>query len=304
MPHSRPASKAYAMLALVMLLWAGNSLVGRAMRDDIPPFTLSFVRWLLACTLLLPLVFRQFRADLPAMLRQWPVVVALGVIGVAGFNGFLYKGLHYTTATNGLLMQAAIPALVLLIDRMIFRVRPSGWQLSGVMLSTLGVALIVFKADVAAITQLQFGEGDVLVLCGVVGWAVYTALLRLRPAVAQASLLAATFIIGALTMTPFALTEWQAAQQIVWTPSVFGAFIYVAIFPSVIAYFLYNRAVAEIGPGRAGQAISLMPLFGALLPTFVLHEPLHRYHLIGMALILGGVGVTIFGARRGGPAQA
>lgn len=300
MPHSRTASKAYVMLTLVMLLWAGNSLVGRAIRDDIPPFTLGFVRWLLACTILLPLVFRQFCADLPVMLRHWPVVVALGVIGVAGFNAFLYTGLHYTTATNSLLLQAAIPALVLLVDRLVFRVSPSGWQLAGVMLSTIGVALIVFKADVAAIARLQFGEGDLLVLCGVVAWAVYTALLRLRPPVAQSSLLAGTFIIGALTMAPLALSEWDESQQIVWTSGVFGAFSYVALFPSVIAYFLYNRAVAEIGPGRAGQAISLMPLFGALLATLVLSEPLHGYHIAGMLLILGGVATTALGMRWGG----
>lgn len=297
MTIARAALKAYAMLAIVMLLWAGNTVIGRAIRDDIPPFTLSFARWSLACLIVLPLAAKQLRADLAVLLQHWPVVLALGVIGVGGFNAFLYSGLHYTTATNSLLLQAAIPAMVLLLDRIIYGTRPLRPQILGVGLSTLGVLAIIFQGDLAAIAGLHFGRGDVLVMCGVLAWSIYTALLRRRPPVDAVSLLAATFVIGAVTMVPLAATEWTQAMAIDWRPGVIAAIAYVAILPSVVAYFLYNLAVAKIGPGKAGQAISLMPLFGALLAMITLNEALHGYHIAGMALILGGIATTALAGR-------
>jgi drug/metabolite transporter (DMT)-like permease len=292
---TRPApnvTRAYLMLAIVMLFWAGNSIVARAVRDDIPPFTLAFVRWSGALIILLPLAWTSLRRDRAALLAGWRPVLLLGLVGVAGFNGFLYWGLHHTTATNGLLLQAAIPALVLICNAIFFRERAGKWQIGGVILSTLGVAVVVVRADLQVLMGLQLGFGDLLILCGVLGWAVYTSLLRIRPPIHQLSFLFVTFTIAALTMLPLALSEWHAIAGIVWRPAVIGAFAYVAILPSVVAYFLFNSAVDAIGAARAGQTISLMPLFGAGLAAAVLGEALHPYHLVGMALILSGIAMA------------
>jgi drug/metabolite transporter (DMT)-like permease len=213
----------------------------------------------------------------------------LGLVGVAGFNGFLYSGLHYTTATNALLIQALIPGLVLLTGAMLFRDSSPWKQVAGVALSTLGVMIIVFRGDPLAILRLHFGFGDGLILGGCLVWAIYTVCLRLTPEIHPLAFLFTTFAIGAITMAPLALGEAERIARIPWKPDIFAAFAYVAIFPSVIAYFLYNAAVARIGPGAAGQTISLMPLFGALLAVALLNEKLQAYHGAGMALILAGV---------------
>lgn len=87
-----------------------------------------------------------------------------------------------------------------------------------------------------------------------------------------------------------------------WTPRVIGAVVYVALLPSVVAYALFNAAVATLGPASAGQAITLMPLFGALLAALILGEQLHGHHLVGMALILGGIVVSAIVRARSGAA--
>ncbi|RVT94590.1 DMT family transporter [Sphingomonas crocodyli] len=289
--------RTYAMLVLVTLLWAGNSIVARAIHADIPPFTLAFCRWTGACLILLAIGHRRLVADWPAARRHWRPILLLGTIGVASFNAFLYSGLRYTTATNALLIQAAIPALVLLFDLMLFRVRPRLAQIVGVTLAAAGVMLIIIRADLAALLALSFGRGDVLVLGGVVAWALYTALLRKRPPIDPVSLVILTFVIGAICMLPFAIVEWRT-EIVRLTPAVLGGITYVAIFPSVIAYFLFNRAVAEIGPAAAGQTISLQPLFGAVLAAILLGEALHGFHFAGMVLILAGIIIPLLGARR------
>ena len=138
-----------------MLLWAGNSIVGRAVRFDVPPFTLAFLRWLGATLVLMPFAIGPLRRDWRALLGGWKIVLLLGVLGIGAFNALLYSGLRHTTATNALLLQAAIPAAVMLLDRVLFGVRSAGWQMVGVTFSILGVVAIVFEGDPASAMRLQ-----------------------------------------------------------------------------------------------------------------------------------------------------
>lgn len=290
MPPSRPF--VYALLALVMLIWAGNSIVARAAHMMIPPFSLAFGRWIGASAILLPFAWRKIAADWPLVRQHWRSILLLGVIGVGLFNAFLYTGLHYTTASNGLLIQAMLPALVLAFDALIFRTRPGRAQMAGVAIAAAGVVVIVFRADPATLLALRFGPGDALILCGVAAWSLYTALLRLAPPIHPLSFLSLTFLIGAGMMLPPAISEWRHFT-IHFTPAVIASFAYVAILPSLVAYRLFNMAVRVIGAGAAGQMISLQPLFGALLAALLLGEPLYGYHLTGMALILLGIVVPL-----------
>jgi len=294
----RPVAAAYAMLALVMGLWAGNSIVGRAVRDQIPPFTLALTRWAGALAVMAPFALPRAWAERRAILKAWRPILLLGVLGVACFNAFLYTGLRHTTASNALLLQAAIPALVLAADLILFRTRPGMAGVMGVLASMTGVALIVAHGNPAALMTTGFNRGDLLVLCGVVCWALYTSLLRLRPSLHPLSFLAATFAIGAVAMAPLAAGEWAAGRRIVWGAEAGLAMAYVAVLPSVVAYGLFNAAVATLGAGAAGQAINLMPVFGALLAALLLGEALHGYHLAGMALVLLGVGLPAMEAMR------
>ncbi|WP_404482380.1 DMT family transporter [Novosphingobium sp. BL-52-GroH] len=302
MPESRSNTRAFLLLGFVMLFWAGNSITGRAVREEIPPFTLAFGRWLVAVLVLAPFAARTLWAERRAALAGWRWVLALGFLGIVCFNAFIYSGLQYTSAANALLLQASIPALVLVLDRAFFGARAGPLHIGGVVLSTIGVVGIVFKGDLAAMTTLRLGMGDALVLCGVVVWSLYTVLLRKRPAISSSSFLLLVFVLGTVAMAPLAAWESGQGRTVAWSPQVLAAFAYVAVFPSVLAYFIYNAATAQLGAARSGQAITLMPLFGALLSAVLLGERLERYHLVGMALILAGIVLSALAlARRGKP---
>ncbi len=285
----RPHWVSYMSLAFVMLFWSGNFIVGRAVHGAIPPFTLALVRWTGAALLVLPFALPRLRADWQIVRRHWRITLLLGIAGVGGFNAFVYSGLRYTTASNGLLLQAAVPALVLAFNRAIFGQRSSAVQIMGVILSMIGVALIVLRGHLEALLGLTINFGDLLVLCGVICWAAYTSLLRIRPPCHPLSFLLATFLIAIATMLPLAVGEYLDGQRVRWDAATFGAFAYVAVLPSLLAYLMYNAAVRDLGAGPAGQTITLMPLFGALLAALLLDETLHGFHLAGMAVILIGI---------------
>lgn len=294
---SRSDLRAYLLLVVVMLLWAGNSIVGRAVRMDIPPGTLAFGRWLIAVLVLLPFAWPQLRRDRAAARAGAFWLLLLGLFGVAAFNGFLYHGLQYTGAANALLLQAAIPALVLAMDRLLNGTRVPALRLLGVAVSTLGVLAIVAHGDIARLIALHLGTGDLMVFAAVLSWAIYTALLPRRPKIAAPAFLLLTFTVGLVAMAPLAVGEAAAGQHVHWSWAILAAFLYVGLLPSVVAYFIYDAAVTRIGAARTGQTITLMPLFGAILSAVLLGERLEGYHYAGMGLILAGIILSALSSR-------
>ena len=115
--------------------------------------------------------------------------------------------------------------------------------------------------------------------------------LKLRPQVDPVSFVAVTFAIGVLTNAPMALWEWHEGLRIVWNTGTVLALVYVALFPSLVSYFIYNYAAAKLGAARAGQSITLLPVFGAFLSALLLGEVLHWHHAVGIALI--GLGIAL-----------
>ncbi|WP_347303081.1 DMT family transporter [Croceibacterium sp. TMG7-5b_MA50] len=289
--------QAFALLGLVMVLWAGNSIVARAFRLDIPPFTLALGRWVIASAIILPFAWGQLRQDRAALLRSWHVVLLLGLLGIGAFNALLYTGLQYSTATNALLLQALTPALVTVLDRVLFGTRTTPLRVLGIVASIAGVATIVFAGDLAAAMRLALRRADLFLLGSAMVWTFYTLLLRLKPPVAGTSLVAVTFVIGILAMAPLAMWEWARGLTVNWSGGVVGAFLYVGILPSLVSYLIYNWAAGVVGPARATQTLTLMPLFGAILSAALLGEALHPYHFAGMALIVAGIGLSALGAR-------
>ena len=290
--------RAMGLLALVMVFWAGNSIVGRAVAGQIPPLTLAFIRWSGALVLLAPFAVTSLRRDWPELRRAWKQVLVLGLLGIAAFNSLLYSGLQFTTATNALLLQAAVPGVVLLLDRVIFRLRSGAAQIAGTLATMVGVVFIVFEGDPSRALALHLGRGDALVLVSVLVWSLYTVLLKLRPQVAPISFVATTFAIGVLANAPLAAWEWQEGLRIVWSTGTVLALVYVALFPSLVSYFIYNHAAGQLGAARAGQSITLLPVFGAFLSAVLLGEVLHWYHAAGIALICVGIALGLWALKQ------
>lgn len=277
---------AYLLLTLTIIFWAGNAIVGRAVRDVIPPATFAAFRWSGATVLLLPFALPRLGPDLPRLRAGWRIVLLLGLLGVAMFNTLLYAGLHYTTATNALLIQAATAPLVLMSGWMLFRDRVGPAQMLATLLSIAGVLMVVAQGNLSALLALKFGMGDVLILIATVGWAFYTVLLRNKPQVHPLSLLLATFLIGMAVTVPLALLELGRGARLVWSGEAVAAILYVAIFPSLLAYIFFTRGVELAGAALSGQFNNAMPLVGAALAALLLGEALHWYHWVGMAMIL------------------
>ncbi len=163
----------------------------------------------------------------------------------------VYWGLQYTTATNNLMMQGAMPSMILLVSTLIFRDRISAGQLAGTLVSLAGLLVIVAQGSFANIAAMTFNRGDAAALLGVLLYSLYSTLLRKRPSMHQLSFLVVLFAVGAASIAiPYA-AEIAGGRTMEARIEVPMAILYVGIFPSLLAYFFFNRAVDLIGVSRA-----------------------------------------------------
>lgn len=280
----------YLLVTLAALFWSGNFVLGRALGDSIPPIALSFWRWALALLIVLPFTLPRVLAQAGLIRRHLGVLVLLGLLGVTNFNTFVYLGLQSTTATNAVLLQSATPVLIVALSFVLLREGVSFRQAAGILVSLAGVAAIVLQGDPARLTGLTLNRGDLWVLAAVLSWALYSVCLRWRPAqIEPLVLLTATIAVGVVLLLPLYLWDLSRAGGFAVNATSLGAIGYVAVFPSVLAYIFWNRAVAELGANRTGQFMHLMPVFGTLLAMLLLGERMRGFHLAGIGLIAAGI---------------
>lgn len=282
-------SRPYLLLTFTALFWAGNSIVGRAARDMMPPVALAFWRWTLALALLLPFAWPHLRRDFAGLKADWKWVLTLGLLGIGTFNTLLYTGLQSTTAVNGLLLQSMQPALILMLGALVFAENVRIPQIIGICLSITGALIIVLRGDLSALLGLKFNSGDLVICAAVVVWSLYSVLLRKRPVVHPLSFLASTFMIGIAVIAPFYLAEIASGRLIESRPESWLAIGYVCLFPSLIAYLFFNRGVELLGSAAAGLYLNIMPVIGALLAVVILAEPFRWFHFTGIGLIGAGI---------------
>ncbi len=280
----------YLLLFLTITFWSGNAIVGRAVSGHVPPVGLAFWRWTVAGLIVLAVAWPRLRTEWPVLRSHWPMVLLLSFLGITVFNTFLYIGLQHTQAINALLMQTAMPVMIILWTVVVFRERVRIRQAAGLLISLAGATTIISRGDPMVLVGLQWNVGDLWVLSAVACYAGYTALLRMRPQVSAPVFLAATFLAGAVMLAP--LYVWESVVQgraMPWDTTAVAAIAYVAVFPSILAYACFNRGVALVGAPTAGQFLYLMPLVGGLMSVVFLNEALLWAHGLGLALILSGL---------------
>jgi drug/metabolite transporter (DMT)-like permease len=280
----------HAALALTVLLWSSNFIIGRAVRDDVSPATLNFLRWALALLVLVPVTLPDLRRHRVLLAHHWKLIALLGFTGIAAFQTLGYVALTMTTAMNSILLLSLAPLAIVALSWLAHGERLTLRQGLGLATSLAGAVVLILHGTWATLAELRFNAGDLCMLAAVAVWAVYSVLLRRRPAELPPLALHTTSVAaGTLCMLPAA--GWQVVQGsgLPGSAATWAAIGFIAVFSSALAHALWVRGVATIGANRAGAFIHLMPLFGAGLAMCFLGEQLAGYHLGGALLVLCGV---------------
>lgn len=288
---------AYAAAILCWLLSAGVYVAAKYAIADMPPWTLTFLRPLIAGLILLPLVLHHL-PEMRAEIHARPLMVLIvGGLGLAISQGCIYTGLQSTTAVNAGLIMALAPIITLLAAHLALKEPLGPWQIVGSIIALCGMIVIISQGDPPALLHLQLGFGDIWILLGAVCFAAYSVLLRwAKFDLPRLPLLVLLLGAGALAALPF--FAWESLLRHEYprmNASGLIALAYVAIPGGAVMYYLYNYTVEALGAAKAGVFLYLQIFFVAVLAWLFLNERLYAYHYTGAALIiLGVILVTVF----------
>jgi drug/metabolite transporter (DMT)-like permease len=284
-------AKAYLMLVCATLFWAGNFTIAKfAYLQNIPPNTLSFLRWCLVWIILFPFTYQEIFKLKYKIKGNLSLFFILGFTSVCIFTSFTYNALNHTQVINASLFNTAIPVTIILVCFLLKIEKTNIFQLSGLFISVLGILAIITRLDLNILLSLNFNKGDLFMIGAIIAWGVYSAYLRKRNF--DVSLLALVQIIctfGLIFLLPLFFIDIIQDKVVEINSNFFYILFYIALFPSIGSYYCWAGAVAIIGANRAGIFLSLIPLFSTIFAIILFNEKFLFFHLIGSILIILGL---------------
>ena len=283
--------KAYLFLVLTTLFWAGNFIVGKAASlFEIPPFTLNFYRWTFAWIILAPFTLKEIIEKKNYILENIKLIIILGITSITIFNSIVYYSLNFTQVISGVLMISTIPVMIIIFCWLLKIEKTNIFQILGVIFSLCGVVVIITKANLNILLNLNFNKGDLWMVVAMFSWALYSALLRKKKLeLSQLSLLQTIISAGLVFLLPAYLIELALGYKAnIHLPFIL-TLTYVVLFPGLASFIFWIKGISIIGSNRAGIFLHLIPIFSTIFAIIIFKEKFMLYHLIGAMLIISGI---------------
>lgn len=302
-------------LTLPPLMWAGNAVVGRLVVGHMPPVLMNALRWTLVAALLAPWAWRVLRQR-EALRRRAGYLALIGALGVGNYNALQYLALRTSSPLNVTLIGASMPMWMMLVGVIGFGQRVTPRQVGGALLSCAGVVLVMSQGSWAQLREVRLVPGDVLMLLAALSWSVYSWLLVRKPGSMQGEpawnwleFLWLQVLFGVVWATACAGVEsavvgdahaWPADAR-AWGVVAIGL-VFIAIGPSILAYWGWGQGVRAVGPTVAAFFSNLTPVFAAVWAWALLGTSPQWYH--PCALLLIGAGIVLSAARAATPSSS
>ena len=282
---------AYIFLVLTTLFWSGNFIVGKAASFyEIPPFTLNFYRWLFAWLILAPFTIPEIIKKKNDIFENLGLIIILGITSITIFNSIVYYSLNFTQVISGVLMISTIPVMIIIFSWFFKIEKTNIYQILGVIFSLFGVIVIITKANLGILVNLNFNKGDLWMVVAMFSWAMYSALLRKKKfQLSQLSLLQTIITAGLIFLLPAYITELFLGYRANINLPFVLTLTYVVLFPGLASFIFWIKGIGIIGSNRSGIFLHLMPIFSTILAMLIFKEEFMFYHLIGAILIVTGI---------------
>ena len=282
---------AYTFLLFAALFWSGNFIVGKAASlFEIPPFTLNFYRWSFAWLILAPFTLQEIFKKKKYVLENIKLIIILGITSITLFNSIVYYSLNFTNVISGVLMISTIPVMIIFFS-WIFKIEKTNlYQISGVIFSLFGVAVIITKAELSILLDLNFNKGDIWMVVAMFSWAIYSALLKKKKhELSQISLLEIIITMGLIFLLPIYFIEMKMGYHATLNVPFLLTLTYVVLFPGLASFLCWIKGIAIIGANRSGIFLHLMPILSTIMAIIIFGEKFMFFHLAGATLILIGI---------------
>ncbi|MCT2536035.1 DMT family transporter [Aquibacillus koreensis] len=283
----------YLLMILVVMIYAGNILIGKAI-NDLPPFTITFIRLFIAFVVLIPLGLRSALKHRQLFLENKKAFLIMTLAGVTFFNTFIYGSLQFTTATNVSVLETVIPVVTVILSTLLLKEKLQGLQWIGIVLSFFGAIWVILNGRIFDLASMAWNIGDLIMVGAILSWAIYSIYVKqymhLFPSFAALFVMSG---ISVIVLLPVVLLEWSVQGMPTISLANHGlGLLYLGVFPSLIALILYNHSVSKLGPSKASVFLNFLPVFTILGAYLWLGETITLLQVIGAIIVISGVLLT------------
>lgn len=279
------------MFAVLALFWGLSFPAISVGLELIPPLFFAALRYDVAAVLLLGYAVLLMEKDawLPNEPENLVAVVGGGVFLVAG-NGLLFVGQQTVPSGVAAILQALVPIVTALWAVLLLGERLSTVGTVGVVVGFLGIVLVV-QPDPA-----NLFEGDTLGRLIIVGQVVSVALggviiQRAGPTIGRVPLTGWSMLIGAVLLHVFSVAVGETPTAEVTAPTAVGVVVYLGVFSTALAFFIYFTILAEHGAFEASLVAYAVPIVATVVGVLVLDETVGVSALVGFGLVAAGFGL-------------
>ncbi len=280
-------------------IWSGNFIIARGLNESIPPITLAFWRWVVAVIVFLPFALKPLVGEREILKENLPYLSLVALLGVTLFNTLIYFAGHTTSAVNLSLISITFPVFIVILSRIFFRELITVNKGIGILLVAIGIVLLITKGSPSELLDLSFAIGDLWMLLAAFIFAIYSMLLKRKPA--KLSIWAfqlSTFLLGLIFLFPFFVWEYATVPPVIFETKTILSILYLGIFASLSAFILWIKAIMMVGPSKAGMIYYILPLFSGLLAYFFLKEEISTNHFYCVLLIVSGIVTANYESRK------
>jgi drug/metabolite transporter (DMT)-like permease len=288
--QNRRMISGYLFALAATAIWSGNFIIARGLSESIPPISLAFWRWVVAVVVFLPFALKPLLAEWHILKENILYLSVTSLLGITIFNTLIYFAGHTTTAVNLSLISITFPVFIIILSRIFFGERITVNKGIGIILVATGVVLLITKGTLSRLLSISFAMGDVWMLVAAIIFAVYTILLKGKPkGLSIWAFQLSTFILGLIFLFPFFVWEYATVSSVAFDTKTVVSIFYVGIFASLTAFVLWNKAIAVVGPSKAGMIYYTLPLFSGFLAHLFLQEDIGIIHFYCVLLIVSGI---------------
>ncbi len=278
-------SKLFALIAILfsVIFWGYSFVSTKIILEELPPITIAFLRQVIASVVLIIFLYiKKLFIKMP--IKDILLLATSSLFGIVFYFLFENTGLKYTTASNASIIVAAVPIFTLISEYLFYKFKVTKRVVSCVIISIIGVVLVIFEQG-----SLDFSsgsiKGNILMIGAMISWVIYTIICKSFAEKYKGIVITAYQMIAAsILFIPFTIPEISQWHSIS-TYSLFNL-LYLALFCSALAYYLYNFSVKGLGATVSSMFLNLIPVVSIIGGVLVLGERISLFQIGGMLLIM------------------
>jgi drug/metabolite transporter (DMT)-like permease len=294
--------RVHAQVLLSRVLIATSFTVGVAITHGLEPSLLILLRFAIASVLFAPYVIWRHGFAWPER-GAWFGYFAISA-SIVLFFWLMFEALRLTSALNTAAIHTIVPGLSAIYAAWLIGERLRRYQLVALVVGLVGALWVVFRGEPARLLGLEIGAGDLIFVVGCLAMGLYTPLVRKfhrgEPVAVMTFWVLVTGTVWLLLLNNVAVwrTDWASVE-----PRVYAGILYLAVFTTLLTFFILQHAAVHIGPTRAAAYTYLTPLIVVLLEWFSGDDLPTMRTLLGVVVILAATVVVQLSDGRAPPSS-